>query len=240
VESLEAALWAFHGSRDFRNGALLAVNLGDDADTTGAVYGQLTGAYHGVEAMPGFWRDRLSMRQRIEALADRLLDEQARAPSSGTNGSMLGGAISQPAARAHAAVSPQAPVPRDTASCSPLSLYILIFGHEEVVQAQMTTTAARSRQVNLLARIKALLQVPYGARLRGVVLYGSGARGETEADSDVDILVLLAGPVDLGKDLETIIRALYPLQLELDQVLEAFPVEEAQYLRGEYAWYRHA
>lgn len=90
------------------------------------------------------------------------------------------------------------------------------------------------------APIKARYQGPFVARLRGVVLYGSAARGETEEDSDVDVLVLLAAPVHLGKDLATIIRGLYPLQLELDQVLEAYPVEEAQYLRGEYAWYRHA
>ena len=44
VKSLEAALWAFSKSRDFREGALLAVNLGDDADTTGAIYGQVAGA----------------------------------------------------------------------------------------------------------------------------------------------------------------------------------------------------
>ena len=44
VESLEAALWAFRKGKDFREGALLAVNLGDDADTTGAVYGQIAGA----------------------------------------------------------------------------------------------------------------------------------------------------------------------------------------------------
>jgi ADP-ribosyl-[dinitrogen reductase] hydrolase len=45
--SLEAALWAFCHSENFRDGCLLAVNLGDDADTTGAVYGQLAGAYYG-------------------------------------------------------------------------------------------------------------------------------------------------------------------------------------------------
>ena len=44
-DSLEAALWAFDRSADFREGALRAVNLGDDADTTGAVYGQLAGAF---------------------------------------------------------------------------------------------------------------------------------------------------------------------------------------------------
>jgi len=47
VRSLEAALWAFHRSDSFREGALRAVNLGDDADTTGAIYGQLAGAYYG-------------------------------------------------------------------------------------------------------------------------------------------------------------------------------------------------
>lgn len=47
VRSLEAALWAFYSSGSFKDGCLLAVNLGDDADTTGAVYGQLAGAYYG-------------------------------------------------------------------------------------------------------------------------------------------------------------------------------------------------
>lgn len=92
----------------------------------------------------------------------------------------------------------------------------------------------------LLRRIKDLLQIPYGDRLRGVVLYGSEARGESSPESDVDILVLLTGPVDLGKELHTIIETLYPLQLELDRVLEAFPVDEAEYLRRTYAWYRQA
>ena len=92
----------------------------------------------------------------------------------------------------------------------------------------------------LLRRIKSRLQAVYGDRLRGVVLYGSEARGEATPDSDVDILVLLAGSVALGRDLHTIIEALYPLQLEIDRVLEAFPVDEAEYLRGDYAWYRNA
>jgi predicted nucleotidyltransferase len=92
----------------------------------------------------------------------------------------------------------------------------------------------------LLARIKSCLQAVYGDRIRGVVLYGSEARGEATPDSDVDILILLAGPVALGRELHTVIGALYPLQLEMDRVLEAFPADEADYLRGEYAWYRNA
>jgi ADP-ribosylglycohydrolase len=72
VESLEAALWAFGRSSSFREGALLAVNLGDDADTTGAVYGQLAGAFYGVEGIPADWRDRLCLREQIVAFADGL------------------------------------------------------------------------------------------------------------------------------------------------------------------------
>ena len=72
VESLEAALWAFHNSRTFEEGCLLAVNLGDDADTTGAVYGQLAGAYYGVEAIPEGWRNTIVMREEILTFADNL------------------------------------------------------------------------------------------------------------------------------------------------------------------------
>lgn len=74
VLALEAALWAFHKSTDFPSGALLAVNLGNDADTTGAIYGQLAGAHYGVESIPAEWRERLAMREDIEFLADRLYD----------------------------------------------------------------------------------------------------------------------------------------------------------------------
>jgi ADP-ribosylglycohydrolase len=74
VDSLEAALWAFHCSDSFADGACLAVNLGHDADTTGAVYGQIVGAYYGELAIPEKWRARLAHRERIEQFADRLFD----------------------------------------------------------------------------------------------------------------------------------------------------------------------
>lgn len=72
VKSLEAALWAFSLSDSFRSGCLLAVNLGDDADTTGAIYGQLAGAHYGEEAIPQPWRNKLAHRQLIESFADQL------------------------------------------------------------------------------------------------------------------------------------------------------------------------
>jgi ADP-ribosyl-[dinitrogen reductase] hydrolase len=76
VHTLEAALWAFHGSSTFREGALLAVNLGEDADTTGAVYGQLAGAFYGAAAIPQGWRERLYDGDAIRALAVQLHERQ--------------------------------------------------------------------------------------------------------------------------------------------------------------------
>ena len=72
VESLEAALWCFHQTDTFRDAILEAVNLGDDADTTAAVCGQIAGAYYGETGIPTEWRDKLCMRDKIIEFADRL------------------------------------------------------------------------------------------------------------------------------------------------------------------------
>jgi ADP-ribosylglycohydrolase len=84
VQSLEAALWAFHRGHSFEEGALLAVNLGDDADTTGAVYGQLAGAYYGDGAIPPAWRAKLVRRELIESMAERLLALSERSVLEGS------------------------------------------------------------------------------------------------------------------------------------------------------------
>lgn len=73
VDTLEAALWAFHRSSSFREGCLMVVNLGDDADTTGAVYGQIAGAYYGEDGIPVEWRMKLAQGDMIRTMADRLL-----------------------------------------------------------------------------------------------------------------------------------------------------------------------
>ncbi|HSJ25980.1 MAG TPA: ADP-ribosylglycohydrolase family protein [Longimicrobiales bacterium] len=78
VDALEAALWAFHHGTDFRSGAFLAVNLGDDADTTGAIYGQLAGAYYGESGIPAEWLDRLALRDTLDRLADGLVTATPR------------------------------------------------------------------------------------------------------------------------------------------------------------------
>jgi ADP-ribosyl-[dinitrogen reductase] hydrolase len=74
VQSLEAALWCFQQTDSFAAAILLAANLGDDADTTAAITGQLAGAYYGVRGIPEHWLERLHDSEEIAATADRLLD----------------------------------------------------------------------------------------------------------------------------------------------------------------------
>jgi ADP-ribosylglycohydrolase len=66
VESLESALWAFHDAESFEQALLRAVNLGDDADTTGAICGQLSGAFWGESAIPASWRAGLAKPDALE------------------------------------------------------------------------------------------------------------------------------------------------------------------------------
>jgi ADP-ribosylglycohydrolase len=74
INSLEAALWAFANSSRFEEGALKAVNLGEDSISTGAIFGQLAGAYYGVHAIPEKWRNRLELLHYLEKVADELLE----------------------------------------------------------------------------------------------------------------------------------------------------------------------
>jgi predicted nucleotidyltransferase len=69
--------------------------------------------------------------------------------------------------------------------------------------------------------IRTRLEAAFRDRLRGVLLYGSEARNEAREGSDLDLMVLLNGPVRLGRDLETIVEALYPVQLEIDAPIHA-------------------
>lgn len=83
VESLEAALWAFHSHAGFRAGALAAVNLGDDADTTGAIYGQLAGAFYGEAAIPSKWANCIHRAEEIRQVALRLYSASEEAGRAG-------------------------------------------------------------------------------------------------------------------------------------------------------------
>jgi ADP-ribosyl-[dinitrogen reductase] hydrolase len=84
ADALEAALWAFYRSTDFEDGCLLAVNLGNDADTTAAIYGQLAGAHYGERGIPNAWRERLAHKPMLDRTAElifQLAFDTAPAPS---------------------------------------------------------------------------------------------------------------------------------------------------------------
>ena len=75
VKSPEASLWAFHNTESFEDAVLKAVNLGDDADTTGAICGQLAGAYWGKSGIPESLRSGLARMDMLEIALDGLLTQ---------------------------------------------------------------------------------------------------------------------------------------------------------------------
>ncbi|CAF3772227.1 unnamed protein product [Rotaria socialis] len=73
LDSLEAALWAFYNDNEFfEKGILDAVNLGDDTDTTAAIYGELAGAMYGIEKIPERWKKALFQKDFIMNVATAL------------------------------------------------------------------------------------------------------------------------------------------------------------------------
>lgn len=72
VESLEAALWCFYHTDSFEAAILQAANLGDDADTTAAICGQIAGAFYGESGIPARWLNKLCMRAEISDMAEEL------------------------------------------------------------------------------------------------------------------------------------------------------------------------
>ncbi len=88
--------------------------------------------------------------------------------------------------------------------------------------------------------IRSRLEAAFRDRLQGVLLFGSAARGDVHRESDLDLMVLLEEPVCLGKDLETIVDALYPIQLTIEAPIHAMPVSTRTFEAGEFSIYRNA
>jgi ADP-ribosylglycohydrolase len=76
VRSLEAALWAFATTSNYNDGCLAAVNLGDDADTTAAIFGQVAGAHYGEATIPLTWRGKLALASTLGRLATALAERR--------------------------------------------------------------------------------------------------------------------------------------------------------------------
>jgi ADP-ribosyl-[dinitrogen reductase] hydrolase len=81
VQSLEAALWCFATTNSYEDCVLTAANLGDDADTTAAVAGQIAGAFYGIDAIPHFWRARVHLEGDILRMSTALVAPKLRALS---------------------------------------------------------------------------------------------------------------------------------------------------------------
>lgn len=92
---------------------------------------------------------------------------------------------------------------------------------------------------DILRRIRACLAETFGQRLQKVILYGSEVRGEAEPDSDIDLLVLLDGPIDDHDDSWACINCLYPLVLELERPIHAKPVDVNVYDAQEWPLYQN-
>jgi len=93
---------------------------------------------------------------------------------------------------------------------------------------------------DILNECKTLLECHYGAQFKGLVLYGSTARNQAESESDIDLLVLLDEPFDYFHELRLIIEILYPLQLEIDRLISAKPVSNADFEHGRFQLFRNA
>jgi len=78
AHSLEASLWSVGRTGTYRAAVLLAANLGEDADTTGAITGQLAGALYGMKGIPQEWRKRLAWGDRLSEAADALVTQAVR------------------------------------------------------------------------------------------------------------------------------------------------------------------
>ncbi len=91
----------------------------------------------------------------------------------------------------------------------------------------------------LLKRCAEAIRKAYPGRLAGIVLFGSAARGDDGPDSDIDILVLIDGDYGLLDEIEHLVDALYPLELESGRLISAMPAEAREYHRGMTQLYRN-
>ena len=89
------------------------------------------------------------------------------------------------------------------------------------------------RVLDILSDLKRLLAGRYGPRLAKLVLFGSQARGDEDAESDIDVLVVLRGPVNWGEELDRTNEELTEFSLDRDVVISCVFISEEEYERGQ-------
>ena len=92
----------------------------------------------------------------------------------------------------------------------------------------------------VVKQCKTALAGYYGLQFKGLVLYGSAARGQAGPASDIDLLVLLSQPFDYLQELRRIVELLYPIQLDSDQLISAKPAPLDEFEGGSLQLYRNA
>jgi ADP-ribosyl-[dinitrogen reductase] hydrolase len=75
VDSLKLALWGFYTTNNFKDGLLKVVNWGGDSDTNGAIYGQIAGAYYGLDGIPDNWKKVLYKKDMIKVMILKLIEK---------------------------------------------------------------------------------------------------------------------------------------------------------------------
>ena len=90
----------------------------------------------------------------------------------------------------------------------------------------------------IIQKCKEILEKHYGDRFAGLILYGSQARGQAEAGSDIDLLVLLQAPFDYFQEIWNLAELLYPLQLESDRLISVKPAAVQDFQAGILQFYR--
>ena len=113
-------------------------------------------------------------------------------------------------------------------------------GETRPVYKARTIRAVSPRRNAILVKCKKTLAQTYGERLKGVILYGSLARKQPTPSSDMDLLILLAPPVDYFMELRRLVDVLYPIQLESDRLISAKPVSVNDFEAGSISLYRNA
>lgn len=117
---------------------------------------------------------------------------------------------------------------------------------QEIIRRQMARPGHLGREVSslgksLLARLKREFSLAFGKRFKGLILFGSEARGDATPDSDIDFLVLIEN-MDPAEDRKTVVNVTYPVMLELPtvRVIDATPVEFSAFEAQEFPLYRNA
>jgi len=82
---------------------------------------------------------------------------------------------------------------------------------------------------DVVKEFKAELENLYGSKLKNIMIYGSWARGDATEDSDIDLLIILEGPIQAGKEIDYMIDVITEINLKYGVLISVYPVSEEDY-----------